>query len=74
LASFNDKENLIEVSEEIKEILQDDLKDTVRPSEKSESPVVVEAPPESKDEKKEAEQTTPEPPAKETKPQVSVVI
>lgn len=71
LASFNDKENLIEVSDEIKEILQEDLNDMVRPTEKPESPVVEETKEEIKEEKKNTETAANETPAKDTKPQVT---
>ncbi|XP_054282073.1 maternal B9.15 protein-like [Macrosteles quadrilineatus] len=71
LASFNDKENLIEVSEEIKELLDGDIKDIVTPSEKPESPVPTEPKVEDKEEKKTVETVTAETPVKDTKPQTT---
>lgn len=62
---------MIEVSNEINELLEEDLKDIVRPSEKPESPVPEEPKAESKEEKKDVETAPAEPPVKETKPQVS---
>lgn len=53
LASFNDKENVLEVSEEVKDLIEEELKDEI-PKEKVESPVSFEpiAKVDVKDEKK----------------------
>ncbi|XP_046676530.1 protein BTG3-like [Homalodisca vitripennis] len=68
LASFSDKENVIEVSEDVKDLLEEDLKDNVKPEGNSKSPVPnEEIKSEVQEEKKKAELSES---SKDSKPQI----
>lgn len=75
LASFNDKENVIEVTNEVEDMLQEEVKDTSEPSDKAETPVTIEGSlkEEVKEEKKEEEPST-DNVTKDTKQQVSALV